>query len=856
MIVVPALLSLRNFLCYRDNCPPLDFTGVQVACLTGDNGNGKSALLDAMTWALWGQARARTDDELIYLGRTEMEVEFEFHAGDQRYRVIRKRRKGTQRSSGSTSLEFHLSTGDGWKPLTMNHVRDTESRIRDVLKLDYETFVNSAFLLQGRADAFTIKTPGERKRILAEILGLSQYDELEQEARYERGLRDDQVRSLERELAEIVEALSKEPGFLAEKQEMDSALSGMELELLQESQTRNQLRQAARFQEMQREQAAAAEQRRAEAEREVARAREDLKLHEQERQRLSDAVADEAKIEAGYQRLLAAVEEERDWGKRLAHHAELSRRRGERQADVERARQELATRVQLLQATVDGLKAAVEGARSLGGAQSALAERSAALERDQSRLDTMRNEEQALREEVGALRSRNVALRLEMESIKRKQNELGEATVCPLCKTELGRDGQAHVVEAYETEGRRLAADFRDNRARIDAEEKRAATLKKGIETLDLQLRQSRDEVARESTSIGAALREAEKAAEQLPRDSAEHDELIARLSAKDFAPEAQAQLRTLDAEIASLDYQAAAHQQARSLVAEYQPFDGRFRELGLAKARWESERAASAAAERLLADWNARLSASVAECDRIAVLLVDEPDLAVRLAATEARCEGLQSELRRYQQALGAIEQKLDDCARMRRLEALKSTALKQSLEERRIYEDLTAAFSRRGIQALIIDHVIPEITEEANRLLARMTNNRMQVMIDTQRQTQKGSVAETLDIRISDDLGTRNYELFSGGEAFRVNLALRIALSKLLARRAGAPLPTLVIDEGFGSQDPAALERLVEAINVIQEDFRCLLVITHLPELRDQFPVQIAVSKTAEGSVAAVMS
>src|SRR3984893_2254454 len=194
--MVPVRLTLRNFLCYREppaDGPTLDFSGIQVACLTGENGNGKSALLDAMTWALWGQARARSDDELIHLGRSEMEVEFEFLAEDQCYRVIRKRKKGTQRSAGSTALEFHLSSPDGWKPLTANHVRETERRIRDVLKVDYETFVNSAFLLQGRADAFTVKTPGERKRILADILGLSRYADLEQQARFERGLRDDQA---------------------------------------------------------------------------------------------------------------------------------------------------------------------------------------------------------------------------------------------------------------------------------------------------------------------------------------------------------------------------------------------------------------------------------------------------------------------------------------------------------------------------------------------------------------------------------------------------------------------------------------------------------------------------------------
>jgi exonuclease SbcC len=95
----------------------------------------------------------------------------------------------------------------------------------------------------------------------------------------------------------------------------------------------------------------------------------------------------------------------------------------------------------------------------------------------------------------------------------------------------------------------------------------------------------------------------------------------------------------------------------------------------------------------------------------------------------------------------------------------------------------------------------------------------------------------------------------MYSGGEAFRINFALRIALSRLLARRAGAPLPTLIIDEGFGSQDSAGRERLVEAIRAIQDDFRCVLVVTHLDELRDAFPVRIEVQKTPEGSTAVVV-
>src|SRR5205814_2039240 len=111
-----------------------------------------------------------------------------------------------------------------------------------------------------------------------------------------------------------------------------------------------------------------------------------------------------------------------------------------------------------------------------------------------------------------------------------------------------------------------------------------------------------------------------------------------------------------------------------------------------------------------------------------------------------------------------------------------------------------------------------------------------------------------ETLEIEISDSVGARRYELYSGGEAFRVNFALRIALSRLLAGRAGARLETLFIDEGFGSQDQEGRDRLVEAITAIQDDFRRVLVITHIDELKDVFPARLEVTKGANGSQVAV--
>ncbi len=114
------------------------------------------------------------------------------------------------------------------------------------------------------------------------------------------------------------------------------------------------------------------------------------------------------------------------------------------------------------------------------------------------------------------------------------------------------------------------------------------------------------------------------------------------------------------------------------------------------------------------------------------------------------------------------------------------------------------------------------------------------------------RDDLRETLDIQIRDGSGMRDYEMFSGGEAFRVNFAVRLALSEILARRAGARLQTLVIDEGFGSQDTLGRQRLVEAIRLVRGDFAKILVITHIDELKDVFPSRIEVEKTERGSTA----
>jgi len=213
--MIPYKLSLTNFMPYRQ--AELDFAGIHVACLSGENGAGKSSLLDAITWALWGKtARSRRDDDLIRQGADEMTVDFAFRLGDNLYRVIRQRRGGKR---GSTLLDFQVQDNGRWRSLAESSIRATEEKIVRILHLDYDTFVNSAFLRQGRADEFTVKTPAERKRVLSDILGLDVWQEYEERAKNRLVQIQSESRLNDMRLAEIDEELARRPEYEAQLEE-------------------------------------------------------------------------------------------------------------------------------------------------------------------------------------------------------------------------------------------------------------------------------------------------------------------------------------------------------------------------------------------------------------------------------------------------------------------------------------------------------------------------------------------------------------------------------------------------------------------------------------------------------------
>ncbi|ULA64489.1 MAG: Exonuclease SbcC [Nitrospira sp.] len=170
------------------------------------------------------------------------------------------------------------------------------------------------------------------------------------------------------------------------------------------------------------------------------------------------------------------------------------------------------------------------------------------------------------------------------------------------------------------------------------------------------------------------------------------------------------------------------------------------------------------------------------------------------------------------------------------------------------RQYRSLAEAYAM--IPTLVLENALPILEYEANTILGKVSRTGMRVRFDTQKALKsRDGLAETLDIAVRDQAGERPLENYSGGERFRLDLAIRIGLSKLLARRAGSKIETLVIDEGLGSLDEDGLNQLRECLTALGDDFKQILVITHVDAMKATFPSQIMVTKDQRGSQVEVL-
>jgi DNA repair protein SbcC/Rad50 len=847
-------MMLNGFLSYQD-AAELDFRQFELACVSGANGAGKSSLLDAMTWVLFGQARCRDDDALINTHVNSAEVELDFEYEGNLYRVKRSKPRGK-----TTMLEFYLAKPEGgWRVLTEKSVRETENRLKQVLRMDFETFINASFFLQGRADQFAQQNPTSRKRILSSVLGLEIWETYRNGAAERRKDQEAEVKSIDAQLAEIEHEL-------AEESERKARLEKIEARLV-ELASQRQAREAA-LAGLQRLATALAEQERmvgllgrrldeirARCERLEKQAGS---LHE-EQSGLQARIGRSDEIEQGYARWLVARQELERWEQTAAQFHEVQARRTQPLAEIAAGHSRLGEerRALLAQST-----ARVAEQAHLASLEAELPGIHTGIETIEQRLAERAGLEEQWRQaqaSIERMRADNDRLKGEMKALRERLDRLAEVegATCPLCGQPLSPVERQALIDSLNLGGKQMGDLFRQNQVDQKMYEEQGKDVRTEIERLSglerelRYLHQRQDQLAAEIERIHKTGLEWEQGG------AVRLKEIEELLSGEDFALEARALLAEIDAQAKALGYDTATHDAVRKSEQAGRASEGELRAL-------EAARASLQPLERQISELESELDK---EREQFAKQEAEYQDLRQRYQAeaqnlpdleqAEREVLALRAEENRLNMDVGMVRQMVAVLDTQRKRKGRLAIARAEATRQVARLKMLERAFGKDGVPALLIEQALPEIETQANEILDRLSLGGMSVRFATQRQLKsKDEKRETLDILISDSAGVREYEMFSGGEAFRINFAIRLALSRVLAHRAGARLQMLFIDEGFGSQDADGRQRLIEAINLVSSEFSRILVITHLEELKDHFPARVEVEKTLRGSQIRVMA
>jgi exonuclease SbcC len=873
--MIPLHLHIAGFLSYRDPIE-LDFNAFDLACISGHNGAGKSSLLDAITWSLFGEARGKSSDVInLHADVKAAEVILTFEHEGNTYRVQRSLPR-----TKSTVLEFQildsrpqttddepvmvsgqLSTVKGtWKPLTEKTTRDTQTRIEQTLRLDYETFVNASFFLQGKADQFTQQNASKRKDVLSNILGLEVWEEYKDRTAEKRKRIEAEVETIEGRIAEIEAELAEEEARKTRLGELQTTLNQLSARReAQESILQNLKRNAALVAEQRKmisTLAAGLERSR------TALASLEARLAEKESDRASyaDLVNRAKEIESAYKAWQKARKEFEALDKVAAEFHEHQKERAPLQEKiaVEKVKLEEEKRSLLGEEGEIGNQLSVNSELKHGieKTQKLLSESEAKV----AERAKVENERNAGRERQAALKVENDTLKAEMNMLKERIETLKSAdgATCPLCGQELSKEHRKSTLKQLEEEGKQKGDAYRAN-------QKEAADLADQITKYEAQItnlasaENERVKYASEISGLTERLERLQSLAKEWETTGRKRlREVDKLLESGKYAADEQKQLAKLDKELAKLGYDASAHDEAREKERELREVEEEYRQLDSAKSVSKQIEGEIKNLEEERRTRKEEIEEAQKQFDSSEAALKEAEAQLPDLDNAERELFRLREEENRARGELGGAQQRVDVLKTQRLRKADYEKEREELQKQIARHRTLEQAFGKNGVPALLIEQALPQIEEKANELLDRLSDGSMSIRFITQaefKDKKREDLKETLDIQISDAAGIRNYEMYSGGEAFRVNFAIRLALSEILAQRKGARLQTLVIDEGFGSQDVQGRQRLIEAINLVKNDFAKILVITHLDELKDAFPTRIEVEKTERGSSVRVM-
>lgn len=729
----PLSVTIRNFLSYGDIPQRIDFQEYSFICLSGQNGNGKTAFLESIIWALWGIARknqgvAKNDESLMRIGSESMFVALEFLVEEKKYLVKRSCEKKGKRINSELSFFISSNEEDEWKNLSLAHQKETQDLINTVVSLDYETFINTVFLRQGFSNEFSRKTPKERKDILAKILGIDRIERIR-----------------EKILFEIKE---KEPriNFLNHlKDSFNEEITFDQLEII-----KNELFE-----------------------------KKDLYIKKKEKILLINNCikAVENKKEETFKDLEEIIKFEKKNYDEISTLKNTLIRNFSEYKEIKKAKIYLKEKEKNYEKKYSFLEISnflKNKNFEISEIEKFIKEKVLKKEKIEKLLFKIKNRKNFFDKKIKDLEDLIFA-------IKNKK--------CFYCNENLNENKKNIFLEK---ENKRKEI-YEKKKNKINLFEKKLFLF---FDFIKIEInKKNLEEVERKKELENLKI---------LEKEIFEIEKIKNFLKEKDFE---------------------FLKKNLKEKIFEIKKLKENFDILSDKKFKIEEKRK------------------------------IYLKEIESEIVKKEILEKELENEHKYLSEEYGKYLLKKENFEKFSKKKFEIENEYKEIISYYSIRSKLADILGKDSIQAALIEESIPELEFEANRILSKLSDGKCKIYIESTKDLKSGKAKESLEIIIEDIFGVRPYEFFSGGESFRIDLSIRIALSKILAKRSGSTIKTFIIDEGFGSQDGVALESIVQMLYSIQEIFDLIIIVSHLPFLKEEFPVHFVVNKGINGSVISII-
>jgi DNA repair protein SbcC/Rad50 len=762
--------------------------------IVGPNGAGKTTLLEAIAYALYGVQGTRGVKETLRRRnappRSRFEVTLEFELGSHRYSISR------------TATAAELTQDD---QVIANSTGTVTERITALLGMRRDEFFNTYFTGQKELAVMAAMGRTERAQFLSRVMGYDRLRDAQERLRQERSARKSQLTGIEQGLADP----------LALEVELTAAVNALEAARAERTTALGREREASERMTVLAPGWTAARERRTAwevldgerrlVEQKVAVARTQFQALDQQL-----AAAVQAKTRLGELGTVIA-----DWNALTAERVVLEAAaaaytaRSKTVARRDQARQRLAEIDPQLALLPDAARA-----QELAAARAAVLAAREATEKDVAeRRKRWTEDVQEARTKLAAFRERYREIKEQRDLVERQ----GAEGICPTCGRPLGDSftGMLALLTRQQEEVQTDGTYFGQRVAQL-------SDLPQEIKELDVERQRLEQELRRATEALGQ-LQAQVRQRQELEVERTRLAEEVVRLDVELAGP--------ADA------YDAARHEQVRTRLAELDVSRREHDQLTGVATRAESlvgdaavaeQRASTAEAELAALDqrlvalaWDATMFAAMEAAVREAELALQSGQFAVSgAAAALERAEGLRE---------AALARQAD--------RATKAEVARALGDEINLLEELDRAFS--DLRTELNLQLRPDLQENASHLLHDLTAGRYDDL----------ELDESYVPTIVEDGEAK--PVISGGEEDIVNLAMRLAISQMIAERAGKPLSLLVLDEIFGSLDEERRASVLSLLRALSDRFPQVILITHVDGMRDAFDRLIRLSYNVETGV-----